>query len=138
MPASRPSAPKPAGDGAERHASFPISVFQVKVVRSIVGDLTVGQSVALEQPGGLITRTDGSRARIVLEGDEPIQVGTRYLMFTYVRADGTLASSPFGRFIVGNDGSIAPLGKWASLPVARQLDGASVEEAAGEVQAHAR
>ena len=137
----------PAGDGGpstasnsvksaavRRQASIPISVFQVTVVRSLAGGLAAGETAALEQPGGVITRSDGSRARVAFEGDEPLTIGTRYLIFASVRGDGVLTSAPFGRFTVRDGGSIAPLEGWSGLPVARQLTGVNVDEAAGEVQ----
>ena len=117
-----------------RQASVPISQFTVTVVRSLAGDLIAGQSVVLEQPGGVITRADGSQAQVVLGGDEPIQTGQTYLFFASSRADRVLTSSPFGRFAVQDDGSLAAPSHFSEVPVARQLAGLSVDEAASEVQ----
>ena len=129
------SGTNPGKEGAgRRQASIPISVFEVTVVRSLAGGLAEGETAALEQLGGVITRADGTRARVMLEGDEPLTIGARYLIFATVRADGVLTSAPFGRFKVSDGGSVAPLDGWSGLPVARQLDGVSVDEAAREVQ----
>ena len=88
----------------------------------------------MEQPGGVTTRVDGSQARIVLEGDEPIQVGGTYLFFASARADGILTTAPFGRFVVGADGSLELPGAFSASGVAKQLSGLSLEEAAAEVR----
>jgi hypothetical protein len=129
--------PGDAGTG-RRQASIPISVFEVTVVRSLAGGLAEGQTATLEQPGGVITRTDGSQARIILDGDEALTIGTRYLFFASVRGDGVMTSAPFARFTVRDDGSIAPLSEWSGLPVASQLTGVGLDDAAREVQAGAR
>ena len=123
----------PSG-GPGRPAAVPISQFQVTVVQSLRGAPVAGESVVVEQPGGVTTRVDGSQARIVLEGDEPIQVGRTYLFFASARADGILTTAPFGRFVVGADGSLESPGAFSASGVARQLSGLSLEEAAAEVR----
>jgi hypothetical protein len=128
---------QPVGRGAVTgegpRANFPISEYQVVVRRTLVGGLQEGDSVRLEQPGGVTSGADGSRARIMLEGDEPFEVGVTYLIFGSLREDGVLTSSPFGRFVVDN-GSLKALEHWTDLPVARQLAGDSVEAAGREIQ----
>jgi hypothetical protein len=124
--------------GGRQPASFPISTFEITVVRPLAGGLSAGQAVKLEQPGGVTTQTDGGQARIQLEGDEPLEVGRTYLIFASARADGVLTTAPFARFAVGEDGSLASLSEWADLPAARELSGASIDEAASEVLANVR
>jgi hypothetical protein len=114
-------------------ADFPISEYQVTVRRSLAGGLAEGTSVTLEQPGGVTTGADGSQARIMLEDDEPLEVGQTYLIFGSLGEDGVLTTAPYGRFVVEN-GSISPLDGWAQLPVAEQLAGRSVEDAAAQVE----
>jgi hypothetical protein len=113
--------------------SFPITEFEVTVVRSLQSGLEEGSSLALEQPGGLITRTDGTPGRIALEGDEPIDVGKTYLIFGSVRADGVLTTTPFGRFVVENGRASPPEG-WEHLPAAKQIAGRTIDDVALEVE----
>lgn len=128
-------AQKPA---TRRPADFPISVYEVLVQRSLRGALAEGSTVVLEQPGGLTTRTNGSQATIILEGDQMLEAGSTYLFFANVQPDGAVTSAPFARFVVSNDGSLAPLESWADLPAAQRLASLSVEDAVVEVQAVGR
>jgi hypothetical protein len=132
--ADAPPAANPGKDAVARRASVPISVFQVTIVRSIAGGLTEGQKASVEQPGGVITRSDGSQAQVVLDGDELLTPGTKYLFFASVKGNGALTSAPFARFTVRDGESLAPLDGWSGLPVARQLNDRSVDEAADTVR----
>jgi hypothetical protein len=114
-------------------ASFPISEYEITVVRPLRGAPPEGSTLPLEQPGGLITRTDGTPGRIALAGDEPFGVGKTYLIFGSLREDGVLTTAPFGRFTF-DDGAASPLEGWAHLPVAQHLTGRSIEDVAREVQ----
>lgn len=127
--------PKPA---ARQFPAFPISLYEVRVVRSLAGAPAEGSTVVLEQPGGATTRADGSRVYVRLEGDEPVEVGATYLFFANVNAEGNMTSSPFGRFAVSADGSLTPLKAWETLPVARELANRTLEEAAGDIEAAAQ
>jgi hypothetical protein len=129
------TAEKPA---TRRSADFPISIYAVLVQRSLGGALVEGSTVVLEQPGGLTTRADGSQASIILEGDQMLEAGSTYLFFASVQPYGVVTSAPFARFVVSNDGSLAPLKTWAHLPAAQRLASLSVEEAAVEVHAAGR
>jgi len=128
----------PRKPATRRPVDFPISVYEVLIQRSLAGAPAEGSDVVLEQPGGLITRADGSQARVILEGDEMLEAGRTYLFFASVKDDGVVTSAPFARFVVSDDGSLAPLKSWADLPAAQRLASLSVDEASIEVQAAGR
>jgi hypothetical protein len=132
------SSNRPEKPAVRRAATFPISVYEVLVRNSLDGPFVAGSQVVIEQLGGLTTRADGSQANIILEGDELLAVGRKYLFFASVQPDGIVTSAPFARFSVSSDGSIAPLEAWAHLPAAQHLAGMSVEAATVEVQSVAR
>jgi hypothetical protein len=121
-----------------RPAGFPISIYDVLVQNSIHGSLAEGSVVVLEQPGGLSTGSDGSRAIVVLEEDELLEVGGTYLFFANVDADGVVTTAPFARFVVGGDGSITPLDEWRHLATAQRLESLGLEGAVQEVKSAAR
>ena len=133
-----PDGNAPEKPATRRPVDFPISVYEVMVRRSLAEAPAEGLNVVLEQPGGLITREDGSQARVILEGDEMLEVGRTYLFFASMNADGVVSSAPFARFVVSHDGSLAPLKSWAELPATQRLASLGVEEAAIEVRAAGR
>ena len=125
------------GAPAPRWADFPISQFEVRVESVASGNLTPGGAVTFEQAGGVQTRHDGTRVRLMLEGDHPIQVGATYLFFGSVQEDGSIEAPPFGRMEVQADGSLAAEASWAHLGALAQLSRMRVGDAEREVSAAA-
>ena len=107
----------------------------MRVEKPIVGELAPDSTVTLEQEGGLSANSDGTEVRIVLSGDEPLSVGRRYLFFASRKANGSLVSAPFERFLVSDGGNLAGLPGWSHLPAVKQLSGISVDEATNEIAA---
>jgi len=126
-----PSAPAP------RWADLPVSQFEVRVESAVSGSLTAGTLMTFEQAGGVQTRADGSRVRIMLEGDQAVQVGATYLFFGSVREDGIIEAPPFGRMQVRADGSLAAEARWADVGALKQLSSMSVGDAEREISAAA-
>ncbi len=120
--------------GTENPA-FPISRFEVAVLRPLKGDLQSGAVVTIEQPGGLSQQSDGTTARLILEGDEPLAPGSEYLFFASQKANGSLTAAPFGRFAVDAGGHLQSPPAWAGLGGVQQLSGKSVDEVKGEIDA---
>ena len=91
------SAKSPAGSEAAgarpRWADLPVSRFEVSVENVMSGQLPT-TTVVLEQIGGVETRPDGTQARIRLEDDPPVRVGTTYLIFGKLQPDGSVAAPP--------------------------------------------
>ena len=121
--------------GGRLSNEFPISLFAVRVEKPIVGELAPDSTVRLEQEGGRSANSDGTEVRIVLSGDEPLSVGRRYLFFASRKANGSLVSAPFERFLVSDGGNLAGLPGWSHLPAVKQLSGTSVDEATNEIAA---
>lgn len=110
---------------------FPISLFDVRVERSLAGGLREGSSVTVQQAGGITERSDGTTIRLVLEFDEPLEANTTYLF--WVSGDpndsGTLVTSPFARLKLEADGRFLPLPAWSHLNGLRELTGLDIEQA---------
>jgi hypothetical protein len=113
-------------------SELPLSRFEVAVEHAIAGTGT-GDTITVEQVGGVTTRDDGTQARIVLEGDETLQPGRTYLFFLSEKEDGALSSPPFARLLVGDDGTLQAPSDWATVPVINQLSGLTLQEAIDEI-----
>lgn len=105
--------------------TVPVSTFEVSVDTAFKGDL--GATTLIEQVGG-ITQDDGEDVLVILDGDEPLAVGTTYLFFSIEKENGTLNTPPFGRFVVQLDGTVQPLDDWKDLALARQLQALSADK----------
>jgi hypothetical protein len=127
-----------AAAGGPRWADFPVSQFEVGVESVISGNLTPGTSVILEQLGGVETRPDGTRVRLMLKGDQPIQAGQKYLFFGSFQGDQTIETPPFGRMRVGENGSLAAEAGWEDLGALAQLSRLQLGDAEREISAAAR
>ena len=116
---------------AEGPPPFPISRFDVRVERSLVGDLQEGATVTVQQAGGITERSDGTTIRLVLEFDEPLEVNTTYLFWATPSPnnDGSLVTAPFALLRLEPDGSYLPLPAWRHLGGLRQLTGLDIEQA---------
>jgi hypothetical protein len=117
---SQPGGAEPEAPGP-RWADIPVSEFEVQVESVVAGNLAAGTVVPLEQLGGVETMPDGSRVRLALEGDEPIQVGQTYLLFASFQENGSIVASPFGRLKVQANGGLAAEQDWAHLGALQQL-----------------
>ena len=133
------SAKSPAGSEAAgarpRWADLPVSRFEVSVENVMSGQLPT-TTVVLEQIGGVETRPDGTQARIRLEDDPPVRVGTTYLIFGKLQPDGSVAAPPFGRLQVRGDGSLAAEAGWEDLGALRELSKRKLGDAEREVSAN--
>jgi hypothetical protein len=116
--------------------SLPITQFDVRVEEVAAGRLSAGTVIVVEQPGGQVTKPDGSSVAYVLEGDVPIAVGQKYLFFASFKDNGALAAAPFARFPI-KDGSVTAPEGWAILGAVSQLSGAAVRDAMSEVRSDA-
>jgi hypothetical protein len=125
------------GAAPEGGLQFPISVFEVRVDQSIVGGLAEGSTVAIQQAGGVTRRSDGSNVKVVLEGDEPLEAGRRYLFFATMGPDGTLSAPPFARLEIGVKGALEPVAGWDQLGALQRLSNVSIHEAEREIDAAA-
>jgi hypothetical protein len=136
-----PAIPQPTGAGATgpapRWADFPISQFEVRVEKVVKGAVNPGTSVTFEQTGGVQTRPDGTQVRLILEQDELLQVGEKYLFFAKVREDGVLEAAPFARMKVGGDGRLSAGKGWDQLKALEQLSRMNVDSAEREISAAA-
>jgi len=112
---------------------LPLTSFEVTVKSAQIGSLTPGDTVVIEQAGGITEVSGGSRVSIVLEGDKLLENGAEYLFFADRKANGNLTVPPFGRLQVGGDGSLEPLAAWSRLGALRQLSGLSASGAAARI-----
>jgi len=133
----RPALSRPGGaeSGAPRPrwGDTPVSQFEVLVESVVSGSITPGTSVTVEQLGGVETRADGTRVRLMLEGDEPIEVGQTYLFFGSFQDDGSIVAAPFGRMKVGPDGSLAAEPGWEHLGALTDLSRRNLGDAERQI-----
>jgi hypothetical protein len=122
-----------AAEGGPRWADFPVSRFEVAVESSVSGGLASGSSVILQQLGGVETRPDGTQVRLMLKGDQPIQVGQKYLFFGSYQGDETIEAPPFGRMRVEADGSLAAEAGWEHMGALEQLSRLHLGDAEREI-----
>jgi hypothetical protein len=129
------SQPGGAESGAPRPrwGDMPVSQFEVLVESVVSGSITPGTSVTLEQLGGVQTGPDGTRVRLMLEGDEPIEVGQTYLLFGSFQDDGSLVVAPFGRMKVGPHGSLAAEPGWEHLGALADLSRRNLGDAERQI-----
>jgi hypothetical protein len=127
--------PGAGGVGERQPTTFPVSRFEVRVVRQATGGLGAGTMVIIEQAGGVTTQPDGTEARLILDGDEPLKVGATYLFFATRKPNGSLTAPPFGRLVVGASGRLDPVGPWSSLGAIQELTGLSPDEGAMRAEA---
>jgi hypothetical protein len=136
-----PALPQTSGAGAgaptPRWANLPISQFDVRVEKVVSGGLNPGTTVTFEQVGGVQTRPDGTQVRLILEQDELLEVGEKYLFFAKVREDGVLEVAPFARMKVSNDGRLSAGKGWGQLKALEQLSRMNVDSAEREISAAA-
>lgn len=111
--------------GRGEPVTVPISKFEVSVETAFKGDL--GATTLVEQIGGT-TQEDGQDVLIILDGDEPLAIGTTYLFFSIEKENGTLNTPPFGRFVVQPDGAVQPLDDWRNLALSQQLAALSADK----------
>lgn len=125
LKSQRPALSLPAGaepgTTAPRWADMPVSQFEVRLESVVSGNLTTGTAVTLEQLGGVETRPDVRQVRIMLEGDEPIEVGQTYLFFGSFQEDGSMVAPPFGRMKVRADGRLVAEPGWGHLGALTEL-----------------
>ena len=128
---TEPGAPVP------HFADLPVSQFEVRLEAVVSGNLTQGAAVTLEQIGGVEMRPDGTRARIMLKGDEPFQVGQKYLFFGSFQQDGTITVPPFGRMKVRPNGSLVAEAGWERLGALEELSRGNLGDAERQISATA-
>ena len=131
-PALSPSVGLETQGEAPRWADFPVSQFELRVENVVSGNLTPGTAV-IEQMGGVETRPDGTQVRLMLRGDEPLQVGGKYLFFGSFQKDGSIVAPPFGRMNVRPDGSLAAEAGWEHLRALAQLSRGNLGDAERQI-----
>lgn len=134
-PNSAPAVPVPGKPARESTGTtIPISTFEVTVTDVLSGSAAAGDTVTVEQLGGVIADADGKPALIVLENDKRIEIGTTYLFFLKRGTDGTLTSAPFGRFVLSDTG-FAAMPAWQSTGAASEIARSSAAEVKEKVSA---
>ena len=123
-----------SGTPAPRWANRPVSQFELRVESVLSGALTAETTVTMEQLGGIDTRPDGTRVRIMLERDPPLEVGQRYVIFGTFQDDGSIVSSPFGRLKVRPDGSLAAEPGWENVGALAQLSRTKLADAEQQIR----
>ena len=135
------SASKAATSSAAPSASEVVPEIEVPALWAL-GDArdvqTLTDTAVYEQIGGLETTPDGTRVRIMLERDEPVQVGQTYLFFASLQDDGSVVAPPFGRMNVRPDGSLAAAAGWEHLGAMTALSRKNLEDAEREISATSR
>lgn len=105
--------------------SMPISLYELVIESPINGLLNEGDTVTVEQRGGVSKRSDGTTVRFVLDGDEPLRVGTSYL-FWLARSTAQndhYSTVPFARMMKTLDGSFVASKHWAEMSALKELSG---------------
>jgi hypothetical protein len=120
-----------ASGQAPRFLDLPLSEFELHVESVVSGNLTAGSAIVLQQLGGVETRPDGTQVRIMLNGDDPLRVGEKYLLFASFQKDGSMTAPPFGRMKVRADGSLVAEEGWGHLGALKEL---SLKDLAGAEQ----
>jgi hypothetical protein len=121
------------GTSGALKSQIPLSSFEVRVTSPLVGELSEGDTVVVEQPGGVVNQTSGDVVA-VLEGDELLSVGETYLFFSARKESGALSTPPFGRFKVGNAGELTSLPQWKDLPAAQELSRLGAAQGAAAIE----
>lgn len=119
--------------GRESTSEVPVSIFNVSVETEFKGEFDDSGTVIVEQLGGFVEE-DGGEVLVVLEGDEPLEIGQTYLFFSIEKNNGTLNTPPFGRFIMESDGTVLSLSEWKELSLSRQLEGLSPDKLRDEIE----
>ncbi len=126
-----PPAPDQSASGGP--PGFPVSVFEVRVNEPLVGGLAVGQTVTMEQLGGIVPAGDGQDVRVVLEGDTPLTSGRQYLFFATVKPNGAYSSAPYAKIPI-YEGALSADVAWADLPAIAAIAGQRADSAAQEIR----
>ncbi len=129
-PLGPPAPDQPASGGP---SGFPVSVFEVRVNEPLVGGLVAGQTVTMEQLGGIVPAGDGQDARLVLEGDTPLTSGRQYLFFATVKPNGAYSSAPYAKIPI-YEGGLSVDVAWAHLPAVAAIAGHRADRAAQEIR----
>lgn len=117
--------------GRGQPIEVPVSTFAANVDTAYKGDFPEAP-VLIEQIGGVIEE-DGDPTLVLLEGDSPLEIGQTYLFFSIEKANGTLNTPPFGRFIVSGGAGLAALPDWTTSPVAQTLTTLTLPQAADAI-----
>jgi len=136
LKSQRPLTPRPpgaeAGGAAPRWADMPVSRFEVRIERVVAGNLTAATAF-FEQLGGVETRPDGTQVRIMLNGDQPIEVGETYLFFGSFQEDGSIVAPPFGRMHVRPNGGLVAEAGWEDLGALAELSRRNLGDAERQI-----
>ena len=130
VPLGPPDSDQPASGRAR---GFPVSVFDVHVSDPLVGGLAVGQTVTMEQLGGIVPTDGGQDVRVVLEGDTPLTPGREYLFFATIKPNGTYSSTPYAKIPI-LEGNLSVDARWANLPAIAAINGQRADYAAQEIR----
>jgi hypothetical protein len=130
-----PTVPGKATPGSAGPPPFPVSYFEVRVVKALAGGLSAGDSVSVRQFGGIQKQNNGSTVRVQMERDEPLEPGRTYLFFVQPSEGGVFQTSPFARMAEEEDGTFAPLPGWAGLGALEAIAAMSAGEAADAIAA---
>jgi hypothetical protein len=122
-------------DRGPRPDTFPVSRYSVSVERPVQGTLAAGDTVTIEQAGGPSTQPDGTPVILVLEADDPLAPGSRYLFFAQRKENGSFASPPFGRLLLGPGNTLDASQRWSQLGAMQELAGVTPDQAANAIEA---
>jgi hypothetical protein len=121
------SNPIPGKPTPDLTRGFPVTAFNVSVSEALSGDVVAGQQITIEQPGGLTTGPDGNEVVVLLEGDEPVEVGGTYLLFVQRKPNGSYNTPPYARFAM-NEGSFQAIASWSGFPAAETIEGVDIAQ----------
>jgi len=104
--------PKLNPGGETVSTSFPYTIYTVEINQVYKGDVTVGNTIEMKQPGGVM-----DHVRYAAEDEAQIEIGSTYILFleTYASSPASLINPIEGIYeykdnkIIGNDKNIITL-----------------------------
>lgn len=134
---SRGGPDEPAKSPVQVLDNLPISLFSVRVERSWSPDLSVGETVIVQQVGGMLNRSDGSHVEIRIDTDSPLSEGTTYLFFSQRSPSQPdhLVTWPFARLELDATAKFRPLEGWRDFGGVHELAGLGPNEIDGAIAA---
>jgi hypothetical protein len=113
---------------------YPTSHYRVRIEQVLAGSESVGDVALVYQWGGDETMPGGATERWILDGDAPLEVGQRYLLFLTQTPDGggELVAAPWGKFHL-TDRPETLDAQWATTGVVADLVSRSTREIAAVI-----
>jgi len=114
---------------------LPVTFFDVTVEVALSNDISVGDSLTVQQAGGIVTLASGQNARLLLEQDEALVVGNKYMFFLTPSPidENVLVTSPFARLSMSGDGRFEPLPGWENMAAMSTLAELNIQQAGAVV-----